>query len=625
MKTRLASTWLARIWGFVVALVLGMVPITTTPQSSDEIEAIRTASLRTRLGGEPDFSAPRQVNLPFRWDVAYPLQSGEMWFEITVPPAMQNTGVARALYAPRLGNRSELFFGEQLLFRIGIGEKWANYGRQPQLILLPQSNTAAPTVLRWRVEADAQARSGLGAVFVGPLDVMRERAGAETRLRVYFPLVSMALLVGLSAVGLLVYLRTREILYLLFVGFTLGWVARLVMLRTVVPLVPPPVHLALLNTTYLFLYYFIVCFMVRLFERDLRWHAWRLGLLYVSLIVATFASTLLFGSEVIYTSALFTSLAIGLVYAAWAGLLTVQRVSPERGAFMLAFAIGVVAATRDFVAIRLGSESMGGIEWSPLAAVGFALVLGAILAYRYVQSIEQYRVLNNQLANRIATREAQLTAIHAAEQTKTRASASEVAVREERGRIMRDMHDGLGAKLVTMLNTLQSGKTTQADLSAQVRESLDELRLTIDSLEDSEGDLTSVLGHLRFRLDKRFTEAGIRFDWRVAPLPALSILTPANVQHVQRLLLEVFTNILKHAHATCVTVSTEEAADGVTISIADDGVGFNPEDSNQQHGRGMANMQFRANALGGTVKTQSPCASSGTGTQVRLWLPLLAG
>ena len=380
-------------------------------------------------------------------------------------------------------------------------------------------------------------------------------------------------------------------------------------------------HTVLLQAAYLLYALVVICFMVCLFGLDLRKHLLRLAPFFALLLLASFV-TIRSGQEDVYPLLIAALMTIG--YSVLAILFAWRQPNAERIALAGAMSVTVVAALIDLWTLRSSETALGRLEWTPIAALVYALVFGAILAGRYVKSIDHFRELTQHLESRVAEREAKIETIYLREQTLVKRGAAEAAVREERGRIMRDMHDGLGAKLVTMLNTLQNGHTTQADLSAQVRESLDELRLTIDSLEDSEGDLTSVLGHLRFRLDKRFTEAGIRFDWRVAPLPALSILTPANVQHVQRLLLEVFTNILKHAKATCVTVSTEEAADGVTISIADDGVGFNVDDSTQQHGRGMTNMHFRANALGGTVKIQSPCASSGTGTEVRLWLPLFA-
>ena len=87
----------------------------------------------------------------------------------------------------------------------------------------------------------------------------------------------------------------------------------------------------------------------------------------------------------------------------------------------------------------------------------------------------------------------------------------------------------------------------------------------------------------------------------------------------------MFTNILKHAHAHTVEVGTQYTSSDITITIADDGVGFNPAAQRESaQGRGMANLQFRAKALGGKVDVVSPASDDGRGTRVTVRLPLRA-
>ena len=181
---------------------------------------------------------------------------------------------------------------------------------------------------------------------------------------------------------------------------------------------------------------------------------------------------------------------------------------------------------------------------------------------------------------------------------------------------MRDMHDGIGAQLVSMLNALRTRHVDAREIEQQVQESLDQLRLTIDSLEPVEGDLATVLGHLRFRLGKRFEASGILLDWQVEPLPALDYLTPANVAHIQKIVIEAFTNIVKHARASRVRLSARAAADRIEIEIEDDGRGRTGAESGG--GRGIENMRFRAQAVG----AQFSIGFRSQGTVVALALPL---
>ena len=189
------------------------------------------------------------------------------------------------------------------------------------------------------------------------------------------------------------------------------------------------------------------------------------------------------------------------------------------------------------------------------------------------------------------------------------------AIVEERQRIMRDMHDGLGAQLISTLSLVEHGDLAKEQLTAVLRECLDDLRLTIDSLESTENDLLTVLGNFRYRLEPRLKSSGIQLDWQVKDLPKVACLTPQNVLHVLRILQEAFTNILKHARANTVKVETGVAgAPGkVYVSVSDNGIGL----SNEHPGHGLANMRRRAQAIGGTLDI----VSAATGTMITLSLP----
>jgi len=152
-----------------------------------------------------------------------------------------------------------------------------------------------------------------------------------------------------------------------------------------------------------------------------------------------------------------------------------------------------------------------------------------------------------------------------------------------------------------------------------VRECIDDLRLVIDSMEPVDDDLLTVLGSLRYRLEPRFNAAGISLSWQVRELPPLHYLTPRNVLHILRVLQEALTNVLKHAGASRITVSTGvDLLDGtVWLRVADDGHGF-PAQGSPSAGRGLGNMRRRAEALGGTLEMDTGPG----GTNITLRLPL---
>lgn len=195
--------------------------------------------------------------------------------------------------------------------------------------------------------------------------------------------------------------------------------------------------------------------------------------------------------------------------------------------------------------------------------------------------------------------------------------SSKAAVVEERQRIMTDMHDGIGAQLISALSLAESDDAPPREIAAVLRECIDDLRLTIDSLESNENELLPVLGNFRYRIDGRLRTVGIELDWKVNDLPELSYLSPRNLLHILRILQEAFANVLKHARASRVRLETGlvPGQRRVFIRVADNGKGFA---ASEIEGRGLGNMTRRASSVGGEL-----CVSStGNGTTVELFLPI---
>ena len=256
------------------------------------------------------------------------------------------------------------------------------------------------------------------------------------------------------------------------------------------------------------------------------------------------------------------------------------------------------------------------------AAPPLFLAIGWLLTDRFIRTLAEVERLNRDLEARVAEKSAALEANYA----RLADAQQRQALAEERQRLMRDMHDGVGGQLITALAALEGGTVAPADVAQIVRECIDDLRLVIDSMEPVDDDLIALLGSLRYRLEPRLKAAGVRLVWQVHDLPALPNLSPRNVLHILRILQEALTNALKHAGATKIALSTgvDTAADVALIRIIDDGRGFDAAAapaSSMTTGRGLGNMHRRAQAVGGTLAIDSGV----DGTTVTLRLPLSAG
>lgn len=248
---------------------------------------------------------------------------------------------------------------------------------------------------------------------------------------------------------------------------------------------------------------------------------------------------------------------------------------------------------------------------------------------RYQRALGAAEQSNAVLAERLAAQEQQLQITHG----RLRAIEREQTLLHERQRLMREMHDGVGSSLISALRLVEATSDAPVDVAQVLRECIDDLKISIDSLEPMDADLLALLASLRYRLSPRLEGAGLMLHWQVRDMPPLPWLDAQCALHVLRILQEVLTNILKHSRATDITLSTATAprpspdgngADGVLVCVRDNGRPFTPpapEALSPAH-RGLSNIRTRVQVLGAHC-TWSPSDVPGEeGSVFTLWLPL---
>lgn len=255
------------------------------------------------------------------------------------------------------------------------------------------------------------------------------------------------------------------------------------------------------------------------------------------------------------------------------------------------------------LAVQLGWVGQPAPQLLPFVAPLLVGGLGAMLTRRFVRA---FRTAEGRLA---------------ASTARLRAFERERVLAQERERIVREMHDGLGGHLVRTLSMVERRGASPGEIAESLRAALDDMRLVLDSLDPGAQDLAAVLAQLRDRLGPRVERCGVRFEWAVRDLPHPPLSAEALLD-VLRILQEAVTNVLRHARATRIRVATREQAGeggrpGIAVEVSDDGVGIAP---GAAAGRGIANMTFRAGRLGGALRIGP--AEAGPGTRVELWLPL---
>jgi signal transduction histidine kinase len=262
---------------------------------------------------------------------------------------------------------------------------------------------------------------------------------------------------------------------------------------------------------------------------------------------------------------------------------------------------GVVATSLVASVLMERFSDWTGSDWtafSGLTALLFLLGFGGYLLFTVLYALRSAEDLNRVLDARVAAREKELEASHAQQ----RVAERERALADERTRLMRDMHDGTGGRLVSALSLLRSGGATPAYLEDALVEAIDDLHLTIDSLRPGAMDLPSVLGLLRARLERQLRPHGVRLEWAIGDAGEGDDLTPDQVLHVIRIVQEAVANALRHSGGANVRVATG-CGSGVTwFEVADDGRGGAKP---RAGGRGLANLEQRAAMLGGSLTLDS--------------------
>lgn len=266
----------------------------------------------------------------------------------------------------------------------------------------------------------------------------------------------------------------------------------------------------------------------------------------------------------------------------------------------------------------LGAWALAGAEPLPLQPYALALLLGAAawrLLLRFVDTLNAVELLNIDLEALVQARTAELQT----QFERVRELERRQVVADERERLMRDMHDGVGGHLVSVLAMIEGGRSEPAQLSQAVRDALDDMRLMIDSLEPVDDDLNAVLASFRDRLAPRLQAAQVQLHADVELLPPVPGLTPARVLHILRMLQEAVGNALRHGRARTLWLEARARPDGVHLSVRDDGTGFDPAQA--RPGRGLQNLRRRSEAVGARLHIDS---RPGGGCRLDWVLPLSA-
>ena len=651
--------------GVVLALIVALAASTAAWAKGDAVEWVYQARVLLSSGaGIPDMALQSPTPLPDDWAESRPRASGSAWYRVDFekPPSVGRDELL-ALYIQRACSNVEVFLNSGRLFASGrMDEPAARNCHYPQLVPLPAAMLRDDgNVLDLRVQgsglhrvAAAQRAAGLSALKIGPLALLEEEhetqyfwsitavqitAGVLFVLGVVMLVLGRAgrreghewvlgwLLLGWSVMSLRLWLRDTpldnalvefvassglSLLAALAVVFLLRyarWTFRPLefflffqcLLMPMTMLLGGPNRLHLMSSVWCFLLSVEVLAAMGLFL-VLTWPQrradfWALAPLLVAVVGLLLAEFSVQRHLLDLPPVDITQLGLSLVL-----IVVGLRVLAQFSGAMQARTSGLVTHAADSM-LRKALEA----RLSELTA-------------RHDSTVAELAVLRAD-ANKARDRKrsAPMPLEQNAEAERQAAHLAELRVEQvtaqERKRIAADLHDDLGAKLLTIVHTSESDH-----ISTLAREALEEMRLSVRGLSGKPMRLADAVADWRAETVARLSQASIEIDWRGLTEDTEQRLAARSFVQTTRILREAISNIIKHSGASQCKVRCGIRENEFGLVVQDNGNGISMElDGKLDRGHGMASMKNRAKQMQGQCLVES---GPGYGTVIRLTLPL---
>jgi signal transduction histidine kinase len=535
--------------------------------------------------GLPPASGWMPVQLPDNWRKTHPTLDGYAWyrlrFELPAPP-----DVPLVLYVPHVSVAAEFWLNGSLLnpdvrydTESGLGTSMADTAIH---LVLPSGLFRSGTnTLDIRLQGSTRVRSGISAITIARSEYVRPAWQLRYALQSGAPYALLVIMCMAMFFMFAHFQRQRRkhgmqaVVLIAVVAATLYFVQG-------IPLSRGMQEVARIVVTTLM--YWPMCIAgYRLAGYTLRGFLTALHVVTAVTLLGVIGSAMVFQAGDALWSWNWPNMVPRFIVAA----LILRRAWEDRSIKLGALGITTLLWLLALVQSGLNMEDLldwDSFRWSVVGSLPFCVVMTFIFAERFVLDREEAAV------------------------------AQRMAILNERERLLQDVHDGMGAQLVTALHIARQPDADRSEVVQSLEESLQDLRLIIDSMDMQTPDLLPLLANLRFRMEPHLKAMGISLEWDVQPLPASAGLRPEAALSVLRIVQEAINNAIRHGQARVLRVSVINEAGAAVISVTDDGRGFEVSADERQGAYGVRGMRQRAQKLGGTLTIDSGAG----GTRVSL-------
>lgn len=581
-----------------------------------ELRQAQVLTLQPFVG--PPRAVQQAVALPDDWAESRP------GFEGIVTYVAEFTAVAPpddllAVYIERACTNVEVRLNGELLARDGrVHPPVTRNCYRPHLVVLPSTLVKpGPNRLEIKVAGHAlekvaarQRAGGLSELIVAPQSTLLPRY--EQQL---FWNVTMAQVLGITIVVLglfmlaLAWARRTEPAYLYFGLLLVGW--SVVASRLWARHIPIDHDLAEILLSCFFALV-IACAVLFLQRYGGHRHRWVDRAMLAQCVLVPLSIVLAPQGSFFTVSTAWSTLYV--IEVGWAAAYYLRQVWHERRQefWVMSGALVVMVLLAGIeTAVQHGWVDLPRVHLLHFAMPLLFFAVGLRLVQQFVHAIQAAEAARVNLEQRILEKTAEIERSY----SELAEARIEQVAEAERKRIAGDLHDDLGAKLLTIVHT--SGDER---ISTLAREALEEMRLSVRGLTGKPVKIADALADWRAEVVSRLGQAAVQVDWMTAHENDERHLSARAYVQTTRILREAISNIIKHSGASACTIRCVIDTTDFNLVIQDNGRGIPLElDGKLDRGHGMASMKRRAKQLAGQCLVES---GPGYGTVIRLTLPL---
>jgi len=583
----------ARLSGLIVLLIWVGLAAADSP-TQDVVQVLDRGRFLLSTAATPPRIAGTPIRLPDAWMERRPAvaraapTSGWYQLDFVSPPGQ----AFQAVYLPRLGLNAQVFVNGSAIgtggaFTEPLGRNW----NRPLLYPIPPG-VLQPSGKRNRLDirllSHPYTQAYLDPVQVGPEALLRARYERAVFWRVS---LNQTATLAIACIGMLMltlwWQRRQEWAYAWFGLSSLIWAAQSsnLYVRTA-PMETTAWEIAI-NASFQIFSALLLAALLRYAGAGGRpLLPWLWGLALASPLILSLAPA----SGFIPASIALHGLTLVLASVVLALLVRAAVRWKNRDAALLVAAMGPVVLFGAHDLFKHGQSPwfFEDVYLLHYSAPLIFLLVGLVMTSRFVTVLNQFEALNTDLEARVARKQAALQESY----SRMHVLETERAIGEERERIYRDLHDDVGAKLLSLV--YRADTADNADLA---RSALQDLRDVVSVIQPDNLTLEALGADWRAECEHRLGDVGIALEWETEGALESQSLSQPQALNLGRILREAVSNLIKHARTGRARVRLALIPAGLTLEIRDFGMGC-AGPASQSKGRGLRNMAMRAERIG---------------------------